>query len=229
MRKILIIIGIFYFSTSFANIPNDTIRQDCNDMINFFKSTLYENYGDSLAFMQFWGAHQAFNGNYILQVNREKLSTLVKQIHERTWKRFIIGFPSDKDYDNADDVYWGDRKVLNASVINAITLIHPALSDNAHPTYYSECLTKAKHPYLNHVYRYTRSTGQLGSYNMRTDLLNEHDVFNAFHEGDQEIQLLVTIYFWPYLCHCANIDVYSGKWRDELIDNSIDGTPVSND
>ena len=223
------IIGILCFSASYANIPNDTIRQDCNDMVDFFKSTLYENYGDSLAFKRFWDAHQAFNGNYILQVNREKLSTLVRRIHERTWKGFVIGFPPEEDYDNADDIYWGNRTVLNASAINAITLIHPASSDNTHPSYYSECLAKATHPYLKHVYRYTRQTGQLGSYNMRTDLLGEHDVFNAFREGNQEIQLLITIYVWSYLCHCANIDVYSGGWRDELIDNFTDGTSVSND
>lgn len=229
MKKIVVVLIVFSFSVVYANTSNNTIKQDCNDMVDFFKSTLYENYGDSLAFKRFWDAHQTFNGNYILQVNREKLSTLVRRIHERTWKGFIIGFPLEDDYDNADDIYWGDRTVLNASAINAITLIHPALSDNTHPSYYSECLVKAKHPYLNHVYKYTRSTGQLGSYNMRTDLLNEHDVFNAFHEGNQEIQLLITIYFWPDLCHCANIDVYSGRWRDELIDNSINGTPVSND
>ena len=224
MRKILIIIGIFYFSASFANIPNDTIRQDCNDMIDFFKSTLYENYGDSLAFKQFFDAHCKFEGNYILQVNRKKLYDLVQRSHERTWKEFILGFPPGEDYDNADEVYWGDRTVLNASTINAITLFHPRLGNNTHPSYYSECLEKAKHSYLNHVYKYTRATGQLGSYNMRTDLLEEYDVFKDFYEGNQEIQLLITIYVWPYLCHCANIDVYSGRWRDELIDNSTDGT-----
>lgn len=195
----------------------DTIRQDCADMVNFFKSTLFENYGDSVAFKQFWDIHQKFEGNYIIHVDRQKLYDLVQRSHERTWRGFIIGFPPGQDYLNADDVYWKSRTFLNASVVNAISIVPSVLWENApSSTYFSECLAKSEHPYLMRVYGHAQTSFQLNAYQVSTELLKEYNVFRAFRKGNEEIQLLLTIYFWPYLCHCANIDVYSGMWRDDL-------------
>lgn len=221
MRKIALTIYIVSVGVLYAGTPNEIIWEDCTDMVGFFKSTLYENYRDSLAFEQFWDAHQKYEGNYILQVDRKKLYNLLQRTYNRTWRGFIIGFPSGKDYLNAEEVYWSSRTILNAAVVNAISIVPSILWEDAPSfTYYSECLAKAKHPYLHFIYENAKTSCQLNSYNVRTDLLEQYNVFRAFRKGDEEIQLLLTIYFWPYLCHCANIDIYSGMWRDELIKES---------
>ena len=67
-----------------------TIDNDCHRMVQFFKATLYENYGDSLAFDTFANAYHAYDENYILQVDRDKLNTLFTEIYERTWKSLLI-------------------------------------------------------------------------------------------------------------------------------------------
>lgn len=36
-------------------------------------------------------------------------------------------------------------------------------------------------------------------------------------KSDRDIQMLMTLYFWKYLCHSANIDFYSGKDRTQML------------
>ena len=47
--------------------------------------------------------------------------------------------------------------------------------------------------------------------------MDEFDVPTAFRQGNVEIQQFIALYMWPYLSHCANIDVYSGRTRDALL------------
>ena len=47
--------------------------------------------------------------------------------------------------------------------------------------------------------------------------MDEFDVPTAVRQGDAEIQQFIVLYMWPYLSHCANIDVYSGHTRDALL------------
>jgi hypothetical protein len=47
--------------------------------------------------------------------------------------------------------------------------------------------------------------------------MDEFAVPTAFRSGDAEIQQFIALYMWPYLSHCANIDVYSGRSRDVLL------------
>ena len=47
--------------------------------------------------------------------------------------------------------------------------------------------------------------------------MDEFAVPTAFRSGDAGIQQFMALYMWPYLSHCANIDVYSGHTRDALL------------
>ena len=47
--------------------------------------------------------------------------------------------------------------------------------------------------------------------------MDEFAVPTAFRQGDAGIQQFIALYMWPYLSHCANIDVYSGHTRDALL------------
>ena len=220
LKILLIVICVSCITTLQARTPNDSIRQDCEDMMTFLKGCLFENYGDSLAFNEFWESHQKFNGNYILFVNRQELYELVQRSHNRTWNHFIIGMSLNED--SIDDNYWTERTIMNASAINPISIVPSILrKDTLSSTYYKKCLKEAKHPFLQHIYQHTKHSYQLNGYQMCTELFNKYNVFGDFRKDNQEIQLLITIYLWPYLCHCANIDVYSGKWRDELINHIL--------
>lgn len=193
-----------------------TIDSDCHRMVQFFKATLYQNYGDSLAFDTFANAYHAYDGNYILQVDREELKRLFSEIYERTWKAYLLG-----GYDEKKVRYKPDRRFdLRWSLYSLGILtqdIHPFTPGG----YHQRIIAKSKHPYFEMVDNTAQQTRQYPSYHINDYWINYYRLDKAFRRGDKEIQLWLTFRFWPYLCYCANIDVYCGKPKEEVPDTFI--------
>lgn len=193
-----------------------TIDNDCYRMVQFFKATLYENYGDSLAFDTFANAYHAYDGNYILQVDRDELKHLFTEIYERTWKAYFLGgydeqkvrYKHNKDF----DIRWS---------LYSLGL----LSQDIHPFtprgYHQRVIARSEHPYFEMVHNIAQHSLQYPSYHINDYWINYYRLDKAFRRGDKEIQLWLTFRFWPYLCHCANIDVYFGKPKEEVADSFI--------
>ena len=39
---------------------------------------------------------------------------------------------------------------------------------------------------------------------------NTENICEGFKDDQREVQMFLTLYFWKYLCHFANIDFYTG-------------------
>jgi len=78
-------------------------------------------------------------------------------------------------------------------------------------TYWQRELQQAVHPALKAIAKVEDETGgtPLSSvlFGMIAD--NTENICEGFKD-DREVQMFLTLYFWKYLCHFANIDFYTG-------------------
>jgi hypothetical protein len=71
------------------------------------------------------------------------------------------------------------------------------------------------------VYEHALKAWSFPSYLVNDFWINHDWLVPAFRNGDEEVQLWLTFMFWPYLCHCGNIDVYYGKPKEEVPDTFV--------
>lgn len=193
-----------------------TIDNDCCRMVQFFKATLYENYGDSLAFDTFFNAYHAYDENYILQVDRDKLNALFTEIYERTWKAYLLGGYDERKARYGDNPFWDVRLSLYSLGILSLDIL-PSTPGG----YHQRVIAKSEHPYFKMINNTAQGSREYPSYTVNNHWINYYQLDKAFRRGDKEIQLWLTFRFWPYLCRCANIDVYCGKPKEEVPDTFI--------
>lgn len=229
-RHIIPLILVMLF-VACAHPGNRQVADDTHRMLTFVKSTLYNNYGDSLALDTFWHHYKRYHAAYILKVNQKGLLEINQSLYAGTLFDYYI-----------DAERWEPQEELRDRYVRSI-FAHFALfrtlplRTDKHGYLQSE-LAKAKHPFLQQLYQYADTAhavpymedmlllldpNQKESYpyipnhiHMKP-WMDEHNVPEAFRQGDPEIQQFIALYMWPYLSHCANIDVYSGRTRDALL------------
>lgn len=207
------------------------VASDTQRMLTFVKSTLYDNYGDSLALDTFWHHYKRYYAAYILRVNQRELLDINQSLYAGTLFDYYI---DAERWEPQEELM--DRHLRSIFAQFALFRTLPLRTD-AHS--YLQCaLSEAKHPFLQQVYQYA-DTAHAVPYmeNMRLLLdpycrenypyvhnnthlkpwMDEYNVPAAFRQGNAEVQQFIALYTWPYLSHCANVDVYSGRTRDALL------------
>lgn len=193
-----------------------TIDNDCHRMVQFFKATLYENYGDSLAFDTFINAYRAYDDNYILQVDRDKLKVLFAEIYERTWRDYLLGGHDESQSRYKLNPKWEVRWVQYSPGLRT-----QSINPHTEGSYLHRVIARSERPYFKMVYEHAQKAWGFSSYHVNDFWINHDWLAEAFRDGDEEVQLWLTFMFLPYLCHCSNIDVYCGKPKEEVPDTFI--------
>ena len=211
------------------------IAHDTQRMITFVKSTLHNNYGDSLALDTFFHHYKRYYASYILRVNQKELLDINRSLYANT----LFGYYIDAErWEPQEEIM--DRGLRSYFAHFAPFRMLPLRTD-AHSYLRSE-LAKAQHPFLQQVYQYADTTHTIPYMEDMRLLLDPYckqdypyipnnihlkpwiDKYNlpaSFRQGNEEIQRFVALYMWPYLSHCANVDVYSGRTRDALLKEII--------
>lgn len=211
---------------------NRQVADDTHRMLTFVKSTLYNNYGDSLALDTFWHHYKRYYAAYILKVNQKDLLEINQSLYAGTLFDYYIDVERWEPQEELRDRY-----VRSVFAHFALFRTLPLRTDKH--GYLQSKLAEAEHPFLQQVYQYADTahavpymedmlllldpTNQKENYpyipnhiHMKP-WMDEYGVPEAFRRGDPEIQQFIALYMWPYLSHCANIDVYSGRTRDALL------------
>lgn len=78
-------------------------------------------------------------------------------------------------------------------------------------TYWQRELFKAVHPALKAIAKVEDQTGGDPPSSVLFGMIanNTENICEGFKD-DREVQMFLTLYFWKYLCHSANIDFYTG-------------------
>lgn len=207
------------------------VAEDTEHMLTFVKSTLYDNYGDSLALDTFWQHYKRYYAAYILKVDQKGLL----EINQSLYAGCLFDYYIDSHrWEPQEELL--DRGIRSIFAQFALFRTLPLRTDRH--SYLRDALSKAQHPFLQQLYQYadtTHAVPYMEDMRMLLDpaqkedytyipthihlkpWMDEFDVPTAFRQGNVEIQQFIALYMWPYLSHCANIDVYSGRTRDALL------------
>lgn len=91
-------------------------------------------------------------------------------------------------------------------------------------TYWQRELQQAVHPALKAIAKVEDETGGTPPSSVLFGMIaaNTGDICEGFKD-DRDVQMFLTLYFWKYLCHSANIDFYTGVDKTEEIHKIIRG------
>ena len=239
-RYILPLLAVLFIA-SCTHPSKQQVTDDTERMLTFVKSTLYDNYGDSLALDTFWHHYKRYYAAYILKVDQKKLLEINQSLYAGSLFDYYI-----------DTNRWEPQEELLdrgfRSFFAQFALFRTLPLRTGRHSYLHEELSKAQHPFLQQLYQYADTTytvpymedmrmlidpteregySYIPTHTHLKPWMDEFGVPTAFRSGDAEIQQFMALYMWPYLSHCANIDVYSGRTRDALLreiipDNKID-------
>lgn len=77
-------------------------------------------------------------------------------------------------------------------------------------TYRQRELEHASHPAIRNILEMEKLTGEVSSSVIWGLIATNTSNFCSDFKVDRDIQMYLTLYFWKYLCHFANIDFYNG-------------------
>lgn len=239
-RNILPLLAVLFIA-SCTHPSKQQVTDDTERMLTFVKSTLYDNYGDSLALDTFWHHYKRYYAAYILKVDQKKLLEINQSLYAGSLFDYYL-----------DTNRWEPQEELLdrgfRSFFAQFALFRTLPLRTGRHSYLHDELSKAQHPFLQQLYQYADTThtvpymedmrmlidpteregySYIPTHTHLKPWMDKFGVPTAFRSGDAEIQQFMALYMWPYLSHCANIDVYSGRTRDVLLreiipDNKID-------
>ena len=229
-RYILPLLAVLLLSAC-THANKQQVANDTERMLTFVKSTLYDNYGDSLALDTFWHHYKRYYAAYILKVDQKELLEINQSLYAGSLFDYYIDIHR---WEPQEELL--ERGIRSFFAQFALFRTLPLRTDRH--SYLHEHLAKARHPFLQRLYQYADTThtvpymedmrmlidptekanyAYIPSHIHLKPWMDEFAVPTAFRQGDAEIQQFIALYMWPYLSHCANIDVYSGRSRDVLL------------
>lgn len=229
-RYILPLLAVLFLSAC-THANKQQVANDTERMLTFVKSTLYDNYGDSLALDTFWHHYKRYYAAYILKVDQKELLEINQSLYAGSLFDYYIDIHR---WEPQEELL--ERGIRSFFAQFALFRTLPLRTDRH--SYLHEHLAKARHPFLQRLYQYADTThtvpymedmrmlidptekanyAYIPSHIHLKPWMDEFAVPTAFRQGDAEIQQFIALYMWPYLSHCANIDVYSGRSRDVLL------------
>ena len=229
-KYILPLLAVLFLSAC-THANKQQVANDTERMLTFVKSTLYDNYGDSLALDTFWHHYKRYYAAYILKVDQKELLEINQSLYAGSLFDYYIDIHR---WEPQEELL--ERGIRSFFAQFALFRTLPLRTDRH--SYLQEHLAKARHPFLQRLYQYADTThtvpymedmrmlidptekanyAYIPSHIHLKPWMDEFAVPTAFRQGDAEIQQFIALYMWPYLSHCANIDVYSGRSRDVLL------------
>lgn len=229
-KYILPLLAVLFLSAC-THANKQQVANDTERMLTFVKSTLYDNYGDSLALDTFWHHYKRYYAAYILKVDQKELLEINQSLYAGSLFDYYIDIHR---WEPQEELL--ERGIRSFFAQFALFRTLPLRTDRH--SYLQEHLAKARHPFLQRLYQYADTThtvpymedmrmlidptekanyAYIPSHIHLKPWMDEFAVPTAFRQGDAEIQQFIALYMWPYLSHCANIDVYSGRSRDALL------------
>ena len=229
-RYILPLLAVLFLSAC-THANKQQVANDTERMLTFVKSTLYDNYGDSLALDTFWHHYKRYYAAYILKVDQKELLEINQSLYAGSLFDYYIDIHR---WEPQEELL--ERGIRSFFAQFALFRTLPLRTDRH--SYLHEHLAKARHPFLQRLYQYADTThtvpymedmrmlidptekanyAYIPSHIHLKPWMDEFAVPTAFRQEDAEIQQFMALYMWPYLSHCANIDVYSGRSRDALL------------
>lgn len=229
-RYILPLLAVLLLSAC-THANKQQVANDTERMLTFVKSTLYDNYGDSLALDTFWHHYKRYYAAYILKVDQKELLEINQSLYAGSLFDYYIDIHR---WEPQEELL--ERGIRSFFAQFALFRTLPLRTDRH--SYLHEHLAKAQHPFLQRLYQYADTThtvpymedmrmlidptekanyAYIPSHIHLKPWMDEFAVPAAFRQGDTGIQQFIALYMWPYLSHCANIDVYSGRSRDVLL------------
>lgn len=229
-RYILPLLAVLLLSAC-THANKQQVANDTERMLTFVKSTLYDNYGDSLALDTFWYHYKRYYAAYILKVDQKELLEINQSLYAGSLFDYYIDIHR---WEPQEELL--ERGIRSFFAQFALFRTLPLRTDRH--SYLHEHLAKARHPFLQRLYQYADTThtvpymedmrmlidptekanyAYIPSHIHLKPWMDEFAVPTAFRQGDVGIQQFIALYMWPYLSHCANIDVYSGRARDVLL------------
>ena len=229
-RYILPLLAVLLLSAC-THANKQQVANDTERMLTFVKSTLYDNYGDSLALDTFWHHYKRYYAAYILKVDQKELLEINQSLYAGSLFDYYIDIHR---WEPQEELL--ERGIRSFFAQFALFRTLPLRTDRH--SYLHVHLAKAQHPFLQRLYQYADTThtvpymedmrmlidptekanyAYIPSHIHLKPWMDEFAVPTAFRQGDAEIQQFMALYMWPYLSHCANIDVYSGRSRDVLL------------
>ncbi|MBO7267316.1 MAG: hypothetical protein J6V12_06105, partial [Bacteroidaceae bacterium] len=79
-RYILPLLAVLLLSAC-THANKQQVANDTERMLTFVKSTLYDNYGDSLALDTFWHHYKRYYAAYILKVDQKELLEINQSLY----------------------------------------------------------------------------------------------------------------------------------------------------
>lgn len=215
------------------------------EMITFFQETLEKNFGKKDAVDLLVKGLNKYHFNYLLEVDKPRLQKINEKLYSAGWlfSYFIDGknlndscslfVPNGMTIEQyrRSAKYKQDikRRMLEESSVKFITdsarvlntkykvenTCLPLKKNIDSFSYYQRELAYTSHPALKIVLEIEDATSSAFSF-MLWELLssNRENICTDF-KSNRDIQMCLTLYFWNYLCHFANINFYTGYDRTE--------------
>lgn len=213
------------------------------EMINFFQETLEKNYGKKDAVDLLVKGLNKYHFNYLLEVDKSRLQKINEKLYSAGWlfsyfvdgkslndscSLFVPNGMTIEQYRRSAK-YQQDMKrrklkessvrfiTDSARVINAKYKVEntclPLKKNTDGFSYYQRELTYASHPALKKVLAMEDATSSALSFLLWELLSSNRENICTDFGTDRDIQMCLTLYFWNYLCHFANINFYTGNDR----------------
>lgn len=212
-----------------------------SEMIAFFQETLEKNYGKKDAVDLLVKGLNKYHFNYLLEVDKSRLQKINEKLYSEGWLfsyfvedkylndsnfLFVPKGMSINQYRHSAK-YQEDlkRRNLKESSVGFITdsakvayakyrvenTYLPLKKQADGFSYYQRELAHASHPAVKKVLEMEDATSSAFSF-LLWGLLscNGENICTDF-KSDRDIQMCLTLYFWNYLCHFANINFYTGN------------------
>lgn len=209
-----------------------------SEMINFFQETLEENYGRKDAVDMLVKGMEKYHFNYLLEVDKRRLKEINEKLYSG-W--LFSYFLDGADLNDSSRVYVPEgispskyrqsaefqqamkrisgsahiivdsaKYVYDKAQVENIVLPLKKRADGF--TYWQRELEQASHPAMKTVGELENATGGVAPSSVLWGVIaaNTDNICSDF-KTDRDIQMFLTLYFWKYLCHSANIDFYTGR------------------
>ena len=195
---------------------NVTLSQLKPIMVRFFCETLEKNFGvaDGESIKTMMDALAYYKSNYIIEVDRVKL----KGINDALFKSPLTDYFYDRSRSKVDSTKINREKYDPCQpFISECYLIKPDGN-----TYFQKEMQTSRHPFIQEICHLCKITGDEAFTDVWGKLkTNSHNCLGDF-EKNEKLQLFMTLYFWRYLCYCANIDFRTGEDKTDFILREMD-------
>lgn len=194
----------------------EKIHQLESEMISFFQETLEKNYacknGDAIQLLM--EGLIKYDFHYIIDVDRSKIKEILNK-NKEIFHEYFFDYPAMEKKRIKPERWMTDRPFDPYKPFGTTEFI---IGQNASSINYLRSeLSKSQHPLLKDVVKLHRDVGEFTFMVIWGKLKsNQYNALDSFKDN-KEVQLFITIFFWEYLCYCANIDFVHTADKTSLI------------